>query len=225
MKKIIAVLLVLAFAFSLVSCGSDDDIRGTVSTAPGGETSAISGDDSAELSLGTSANNTYENKFLGIGCKLDSDWTFYTDDEILEMNNIMKDAVGEEYAEAIENAEIIYDMYALTSDSLKTVNVNIQNLGLIYGKVLDEDAYIDAALDSTKGALESMGMENVAMKKTTVTFAGETHGAIAIAGEISGIKLYEKLVCIKVGKYMANITVASYIDDSTDEVLSAFYAL
>lgn len=225
MKKIIALLLVLAFAFSLVSCSSDDDIRGTVSTTPSGETSEISSDESTEISLGTTSNNTYENKFIGIGCKLDSNWVFYTDDEILEMNNITKDAIGEEYAEIIENSEIIYDMCASTSDSLKTVNVKIQNLGLVYGKVLDEDAYINAALDSTKGALESMGTENVTVKKTTVTFAGETHGAIAVAAEISDIKFYEKLVYIKVGKYMANITVASYIDDDTDEILSAFYAL
>lgn len=225
MKKIIALLLVLAFAFSLVSCGSDDDIRGTVSTAPGGETSEVSSDDSAELSLGTSANNTYENKFLGIGCKLDSDWTFYTDDEILEMNNMTKDLVGDEYAEVMESAQTLYDMYASTSDSMQTVNINIENLGLVYGTVLDEDAYIDAALESVKGVLESMGFENVTVKKTTVTFAGETRGAIAVAGEVSDVKFYEKLVCIKVGKYMACVTVASYIDDSTDEVLSAFYAL
>ena len=28
---------------------------------------------------------TYENKFIGIGCKLDSNWAFYTDEEIKEM--------------------------------------------------------------------------------------------------------------------------------------------
>ncbi len=203
MKKFLALFLASVMVFALVSCGNSEK----------------------QLPTGSNENNKYENEFIGIGCKLDDDWTFLTDEEIDELNNIAKDAVGEEIAEAIEKANIIYDMSAAKSDNTQMININLENLGLVYGSTMDESAYIDASIETIKTGLENMGLENIVAEKTTVTFAGKTRHAIEVSGEASGIKIYEKQVCIKAGKYMSNITAISYIEDATDEILAAFYAV
>lgn len=203
MKKILALFLASIMVFALVSCGNSEK----------------------QLPTGSTEDNTYENKFISVGCKLDDDWTFLTDEEIDELNNVDKDAVGEEMAEANQKASIIYDMSAAKSDNTQMININLINLGLVYGSTMDESAYIDASIETIKTGLENMGLENIVTKKATVTFAGKSRHAIEVSGEASGIKIYEKVVCLKAGKYMSNITVVSYLEDTTDEILAAFYAL
>ena len=202
MKRIVALLLAVVMMFALVSCG-----------------------DEAGLEMGSTSNNTYENKFLGIGCKLDSGWTFLSDAEIRQANNISQDLVGEELASQLENADIIYDMQATKSNSSANIVLNIEKLSTIQGAIMSEDEYATNAIDGLVQGLESAGLTNVKATKVSANFAGGTHVAIDVSGEVSGVTVYEKIICYKKGKYIAAITFASYIDNTTEEMLSYFYAI
>ena len=202
MKRIVALLLAVVMMFALVSCG-----------------------DEAGLEMGSTSNNTYENKFLGIGCKLDSGWTFLSDAEIRQANNISQDLVGEELASQLENADIIYDMQATKSNSSANIVLNIEKLSTIQGAIMSEDEYATNAIDGLVQGLESAGLTNVKATKVSANFAGGTHAAIDVSGEVNGVTVYEKIICYKKGKYIAAIAFASYIDNTTEEMLSYFYAL
>ena len=228
MKKIMALLLAALMMFMLVSCGDDTKVRGEIggNDATNSDAAASESTDSeTDLELGSSSNNTYENKFLGIGCKLDSNWTFLSDAEIREANNLTQDLLDDELAEQLENASVIYDMQATKADSSANIVLNIEKLSTIQGAIMSEDEYATNAIDGLVQGLESAGLTNVKATKVSANFAGGTHAAIDVSGEVSGVTVYEKIVCYKKGKYIAAIAFASYIDNTTEEMLSYFYAL
>ena len=121
--KRIALLLVFVMALLLVSCSGNNDVRGEV------------------IELGSTSDNKYENKFFGIGCKLNDDWTFLSNGEIREMNDITNDMGDDEMASTLETAEIIYDMSAVKSNSSGNIAINIENLGIISSATMKEDEY------------------------------------------------------------------------------------
>ena len=205
--KRIALLLVFVMALLLVSCSGNNDVRGEV------------------IELGSTSDNKYENKFFGIGCKLNDDWTFLSNGEIREMNDITNDMGDDEMASTLETAEIIYDMSAVKSNSSGNIVINIENLGIISSATMKEDEYAASSVEGIKSTFEDLMAENISVKKTTVTFAGGSHAAIEVGCEISGIKVYQKVVCYKKDKYMACIALTSYNEDTTDEMLSYFYAI
>lgn len=228
MKRIIALLLAALMMFMLVSCGDDTNVRGEIGgngTTNNDTAVSESTESDAGLELGSSSNNTYENKFLGIGCKLDSDWTFLSDAEIREANNLTNDLVGDELASQLESASIIYDMQATKADSSANIILNIEKIGTLSGALMSEEEYAKASVDGLKTGLESAGLSNIEANVTSATFAGENHAVIEVKGEAYGVKVFEKIVCFKKGKYVAAIAFASYVTDTTNDMISYFYAL
>ncbi len=229
--KIWALLLAVVMLLGcLVGCAKNgDDIRGDVkpNQTDAGQNkpddSKPQGTDE-QVAMGSSQGGKYENKFLGIGCQLDENWTFMTDEEIREQNQLTSDVLGEEYQQQLENATVIYDMMATHSNGTSTVNVNMEKLSGA-ANLLSEKAYVEGSTDALKKALEDAGMENVQLKGVELTFAGEKHYGVQIEGEFSGIKCYEALACVKRGGYMACITACTWQEDGTQAILDSFYAV
>lgn len=243
MRRILALALVLCMAAAcFAGCGkSEESIRGSVTpekkesqTEPK-ETVPVTTPDAvpettpettagAEFSMGSTSGNQWENAFIGIGCKLDENWTFLSDEEILQQNQLSTDLVGEEYKEALESAAVVYDMMASHVDGMKNVSVNLEKLTGA-ALLINEETYVSVAVENAVGALESMGIENVQATTEEITFGGGNHYCVRIEGESSGNKLYETLVAIKCNGYIACITVATWIEDGTGEILGCFYGL
>ena len=97
MKRILLVLLAVMMVVSLWGCTGNEDVRGQVSgnTKPAGEETVQQTEPA--VSMGKTESNVYKNDFLGISCALSSDWVFYTDEQIRELNNFAADAAGEEF--------------------------------------------------------------------------------------------------------------------------------
>lgn len=238
MKKLLALILSILMLVSFAACGSsdsDDDVRGDLTDDTSSTNSTDSNDsdldvednnssNSEEFSFGNATGKKYENEYLGIGCELDSEWTFYTDEQIAELNNITTSNLDEVTAEAIENANVIYDMYAITAKQ-DTINVNLEKMSGFGASVIDVDTYIDTALPQLKDAMAQMGVTVVKCEKTSLSFAGQTVGGIAMEISANGVSAYQKMACIKKGKYIAIIGVATYNTDNTDSLLSKFYSL
>jgi len=228
-KRIFAGLLALCVAaVCLGGCGkTEGSIRGSVTqnkepaqpetTVP--ETTA-----GPELSLGSTSGNRWENQFIGIGCELDENWTFMTDEEIRQQNQVSSDLVGDEYKEAMESANVIYDMMATHANQTDTVSVTMEKLSGA-ALLITEELYIEASKESLEGAIGSMGVENIQTSVEEADFAGESHYSILLEGEYSGVKIYEKLAVVKCNGYMACITVATWVENRTEEILDSFYGL
>lgn len=209
-KKLLALTVALVMMLSLVSCfGGNDD------------KDVPSDDHSAETITGTVVDNNYSNSFLGIKCTLDSTWGFLSDEEIKAQNEATIGLVGDDYADAIKNASVVYDMMAVNENQTDTVIVNMEKLtGL--NTALTEEGYVELTVDSLVEELESMGVENVSHQTGTVTFAGADHAAIHISGEYAGINVYELLVCSKKDNYMAVFVACTWYNDATYDLLDTF---
>ena len=252
MKRIAALILLAAMLLSLAACGNNPSGAGAEPTStpetseapaseppeeipaetdePDAETPDQAGEPEApsEPVLGVyyADTNTYENELIGLGCQLDEEWRVYSADEMAALNGMMVDMMTDEtIAEQLESSGYVQAFYAQLGDDPVTVNITVENLGLLYGTLLDEQQYAELSVDQLPAVLESIGLENLSTEITTTTFLGSEHTAINVYGQIQGVDFYETLVCVKVNRYMACVTAASYLADVTGDVLDMFYAL
>ena len=165
----------------------------------------------------------YENAFIGLGCTLPSDWTFYSDEEIMQLNNYTADVMGEEYKELMESAQIVYDMYADDSTGMNNINVSLEKIdNRMLAGVDVADIYAQNAAMFVE-MYTSMGCSNVVAEPTTFDIGGEEFDGIAISAEINGSTLYQKCFGVKCNGYLASIAITAYADDVTDDIISSFY--
>ena len=216
--KLIALLLVLTFAAGLFSCTRD--VRGTVES----DTSAGTDEGEDSFELGSSAGNVYTNRFLGIGCKLDESWSFYTDEQIAELNGRVGEMMNEDYSKIWEKADIIYDMYVADGHG-DSININITNMGIANGLIYSEDNYAKQSLEQMPKAFESSGLEITGSEVTTATLAGAQHAAIDLTLDYGGVTIYERIVCIKKGVYMACVTFTVLDKADLATLFESFYAV
>lgn len=180
--------------------------------------------------MGSVSDGVYTNNFFKIGCKLDNSWTYFNDEQLLELSGITANAIGDEeisemFQESVDRGKTINDMFAVSSDRLANINVALQNLGVVYGMALGDDMLLDIVVDSLPKMLESSGIENLAIEKSSVAFAGTSRPAITVTGEISRIPIYESIICIKNGNYMALIGLTTFYENITEQLAGLFYSI
>ena len=186
MKRAAGLLLALVLVLSMAACGKKD---------------GDGGDSQSGFQRGTIENGIYTNTFVGIGCQLSDDWTYYTDEQLAELSGVVAES-SEEMQKAMEDGKSTYDMFASAMEGLVTINVVYEDLGALYGKLLDEAGYLEIAVPKLEDALASMGLSNVKVEQTPVQFAGLVREGAVISGEMDGVPMYETLVCIKQEGYM-----------------------
>ena len=225
LKKWGALLLAAALLVTLSACSGGKNIRGNVTpvgtTAP--ETTVPETTEPA-FAVGSSSGNRYENTFLGIGCALDENWTFLSDEQIRENNAAAADMMAEEYQEMVEAADVVYDMMANHQNEVDTLSLNMEKLSGA-ALIITEEQYAQLSLEGLESSLSSMGIENIQTNVEQISFAGGTHTCIRLEGEYSGVKVYESLVCYKRGGYMALACACTWMEDGTQAILDSFYAL
>lgn len=177
-----------------------------------------------DVSLGTNDGTIYENAYFGIGCKLDYQWVMQTDEQILELNNLVADKVSDKFAEVFESGVVITDMMATNVNQVDTVNTGIEKLNGV-AMLVDENKYIELSDPQVVEMLGSMGIENITSTRMETEVAGKKRATLLIQGEYSGVPVYEKMVCIKKSGYMFVMTTCTWGEDKTDEVLSNFYEI
>ena len=216
MKKLIAVLLALCTVFALCACGSGPEVGGSVT----------SGEDDSSFQLGTINGGVYENSYLGVGISLDGSWSIYDQEQLAQLVGWTAEQYDDEkYAEQIKNADIFYDLFASADNGLVSINVIIQNLGLLYGTVIDEDKLVDMTLEQMDEQLQSAGFSDISAEKVTVNFAGAECAGIKSSSIYQDTDYFTQQVFIKHGKYMAIFTVSSFFEDITGDILSRFYGI
>ena len=178
----------------------------------------------------TPETNTYENEFVGIGCQLDEEWEIFDEEQMAALNGLVQEVVtDEDIAKQLAEGGYLQPFYAQTEGGLCTMNLTLENLGVLYGSILDEKSYLTLAMSQVSPVMESLGMTDAQAEMTTVDFIDGSHDAVAITAKIpvgdSEVYFYETIVCLKVGSYIANLTVASTFTDITQEIFELFYAL
>jgi hypothetical protein len=95
--------------------------------------------------------------------------------------------------------------------------------------VLDEKAVLDATMQQKDVMIQAYAQGGIAvesMEIVTVTFCGEEHYALKTVGQTQGVYCYFLQVFdFWLGQYSMTITAASFVEDSTEDVLAMFYAV
>ncbi len=188
---------------------------------------AFAEDDS--FAAGSIDENSYWNESLRLGCTLDDDWYFYTDEEILEVNGAAADLLKDDLAEAVRESGQMMDMMAMNMETGDNVNINLERLSLANSLMIDEETYVELSMEQLPTALEQMGLSDVTIEAGTIEFAGEEHACLRISGYmiIDGLEeplsLYETMAIVKNGRTIIVITACSYWEDTTEDILAAFY--
>lgn len=217
------IIYILTLLLSLgTGSSSAKEVRGVVTPLATEEPATEA--TSPTLSLGSSRGNHYSNSYLGIQCTLDDSWTFLSDEEIRAQNNLSRELLGEKYQEALESADSLQDMKATQVDGVNTINIVLQKLSGVEVFASEEDC-ARAAKDVLVDGLGNMGITVVSADAAEVTFVGEKHYCIQVSGTYMGYEVYETVVCMKRGNYMAAITACTWITNETAELLNYFEAI
>lgn len=211
-KKLLALVLALALVFALTACGSEP------TPAP-----------EDDVELGSMNGGVYKNDFVGITCTLGDEWLYYSEDEILQLNEVVADSADdEELAEQLRSKDSFYDMMAENGETAENVNVVLENLGLLYGHTMDASGYIDVALENLETSMASMGMNVTGCEKVQFDFCGKETDGIYLTSTMTvegiEVEVFQRLACVKAGTYMCVITATSYFEDTTMDVLGQFSA-
>ena len=132
----------------------------------------------------------------------------------------------------MEDISQIMDMKAENAQDLTTINVLYTKLGLeerLAYMVLSEEAFVDAVLaqkDTLIQGYAQAGIDVSSMEKTQVTFLGEAHYAVHTEAATQGVPYYILQVFdYTLGPYGVTLTLSSYVEDITQELLNLFYSL
>ncbi len=186
------------------------------------ETDAVT-EEEKELTLGNIDGNTYKSDFIGIGCTLDDSWVFYNDEQIAQINGITQSYYDEDYLEQVKNAAVYIDMYAANQETASTINISFQKGTKIAVLLTDIDKALTSSVDSIESTFANMGGKNFKYELCDVEIGGETFRGMDIYVEINGVPVYETMFCMKRGEYFVFGCVATYVEDTTDDILGMFF--
>ena len=206
MKKLFAVILVVALLLSLAACGKKDEPK-------------------KEFSRGV-IESTYENEFLGLGVTLDENWEFYTDEQIAALYGVTTEMLGDDFEEYLKNATVIYDMHVANKVDASNMNVNFEKLSALGDvQTANMEVFVSSIMPTVVNSLETIGCTDVSYELCDITIGDKTFEGAKTKATLSGLQLYQTVVCIKCDGYIANISVTSYLEDTTDSIISCFYTL
>lgn len=183
------------------------------------------------VSLGRMEGGVYTNEYAGFGCSLDSTWEYYTAEELQALPGEAADLFeGSEFGDALQELQQIADMKAESVEELASINILYQKLGLqerLTYAMMTEEQIIDATLEQKDLLVETYaqgGIDVSEMTKETVTFLGEEHTALRTVAQTEGIDYYVLQVFdYHLGEYSVTLTLGSFVEDKTAELLELFY--
>lgn len=189
--------------------------------------------DQESAALGRLEGGTYTNSYAGYGCQLDESWVYYSAEELQTLpDNIEELLADSELAEGMAQISQIMDMQAENADELATINVLYSKLGLqerLAYMVLTEEQVMDSVLEQKDMLVQSytqMGMEVSSMEKVQVEFLGQEHWAMKTQAMTQGVPYYTlQIMDYTAGQYGVTLTVSSFVEDKTQQLLDLFYAV
>lgn len=171
------------------------------------------------FTLGTNDGNTYSNAFIGLGCTLGSNWEFFTNRQIEELNRdaiVSMDTPGQ----ALDN--MLVDMMAENDAANSSVRVNVLQIS----GMMSPEFVRESTAEVLNTELRNSGVQNIQMEKGKTDFLGKSVPSAVLTGTSKAGALFEKQVVFRSSeKYVVIITATSVGEDLTNDILSAFYQL
>lgn len=214
MKKLLCLLLALMMVFCLFGCEErrdDDDDDDDREEKP-----------KTEFAMGEVSNQTYENAFLGISCTLSSEWTYLTEAEILEINNIASGYMDDQVAEQLKNAAIVYDMYAKNTLDTSSININMEKHTASQLKNVNLKQVLESQIPVIRSTYENIGYTDIQVQYQKIQVDGKTFDSIGLTASYYGTEFHMVCFTFVRGNYIANVSIGSPRSSVLEEVLRCF---
>lgn len=175
---------------------------------------ACSGKNKREFALGKITDGKYTNSFVGVSFVGDDSWDIAA----------VTDAGEVDY----EGAYRIIDFEADNPDEMMSINIAYQQLSKeeqdIYEKLSEKECVKELiASGGIQYGYEQQGFTVIELTWKQVDFLGEKRTAIYSHLEYLGEKyFFLQVIDFKCGEYMTIITMGSYYEDCTNEMLCLF---
>ncbi len=230
MKRFLALLLLITMLASFSACTEQRSVNDESSAIESSESDDSSNIDNTSeatpkkepFSLGSQTASVYLNSFIGIGCKLNGDWTFYTDEELKLANGLSPELSYKKTVTELKKKPWFYDMGAYKSDGTN-VCVVLEKCTRPFNA---EDYLSEHALNVFKTEIiNTYGYEDVIVGKTTVYIGNETFPA---QRAIIDTRVYDALVLdviIECDEYVAKISITAPSEDMAYQILGKFYMI
>lgn len=240
MKKLIALLLALVMILSFAACSNDEpaenesEPENSQSEQPETPDEPSEPEEPAEPEQpkqdrirGNVDSLVYTNDVAGITFTAPEGRVYYTDEQIAETwGYSSSEILTKESAEALENTDIVYDMYCQNVNTGASVNINFENLNVLYSMILDEKAYLEISKTSLSEAFSAeSGMELKTCELKTMTLGDKEvpYLDITIGMTMEGFSfdLYEKVFVKKAGGFMGCVTLGALDAAEMDQLAAA----
>lgn len=234
MRRIYMAAAVLTLLAVLTACGTATPApdSGTVTpadgTSGGGQVVVTppedgEGDGGGDVQ-GALPGGTYSNHSVRLLCRLDDSWLFYNESQLLELNGVLTEGGSGDIATLAESGKAVYDMYAISTDGLMTMNVTYQNLGLLSGSSMSAQEYVELAAAKVPGDLTAGGFTDVEVQVTATDIAGEKScPTLLVTAKLGETPMYERMVCLQAGNYIYCVTLCSFTEDVTPTMAELFH--
>lgn len=234
MRRIYMAAAVLTLLAVLTACGTAVPApdSGTVTpdsgTSGGGQVVVTppgdgEGDGGGDVQ-GALPGGTYSNHSVRLLCRLDDSWLFYNESQLLELNGVLTEGGSGDIATLAESGKAVYDMYAISTDGLMTMNVTYQNLGLLSGSSMSAQEYVELAAAKVPGDLTAGGFTDVEVQVTATDIAGEKScPTLLVTAKLGETPMYERMVCLQAGNYIYCVTLCSFTEDVTPTMAELFH--
>lgn len=173
-----------------------------------------------ELTRGKIEGSNYTNSFADLTFKAPENWVYASDKEIAEMMGVGIETLtgpASDFAKAILQKQVIYDMLAQNSKTGSNVVVMYQNLALtVGGTLLTEDAFLAATKVTLSASQSSYTFGDI--KDETVS--GDSYRVLTAELSAQGLKQY--IYARKMDKYMLSFIVTVCGDDDIAKIMGSF---
>ena len=201
----------------LENAETKDNSNEVISTAESTETAS----EDVEVQIGEIENDIYTNKMFGLNFDGKSnDMTFASKEEA---NKNFYDTGKNEsdikaVTEYLDTGKKFVDMHAVSEKGSVSVMIKKEE------NIKDTDTYADRAVVGIKQGMERMGME-VETQKGSGEFIGETMPYVTVRATDNGNTAYQKIVFLKVGNYVAEITSYADSEEGASKYIDMFTKL
>ena len=207
MKRLSMILLALCLMLALVACGEGNQ---TSSTAKTPETTAAPETENVgtkEL-RGKVEGDAYTNEYLNLRIERPQGWTFYTEDQIAEMNGFTTELFEEtDIADIVAEAGQQTDMM-MSDGGSNSLNLIIQP-SLSALQTLTDEQIFQLSEETVKTQLNAVGWTIDKYEAVTMQVGGAERSVLHMAITASGVSFdeYQIWICPD-GDYMATLTLA-----------------
>ena len=201
----------------LENAETKDNSNEVISTAESTETAS----EDVEVQIGEIENDIYTNKMFGLNFDGKSNDMIFASKE--EANKNFYDTGKNEsdikaVTEYLDTGKKFVDMHAVSEKGSVSVMIKKEE------NIKDTDTYADRAVVGIKKGMERMGME-VETQKGSGEFIGETMPYVTVRATDNGNTAYQKIVFLKVGNYVAEITSYADSEEGASKYIDMFTKL